>query len=91
MDTELGDAIAAYTWDGRSAIPGRHPERVADPALLARVEAVIRRLDAIRPDASARDLAGWADGQAAAVAGEHGGLTPAAVRALADLLSWTWR
>ncbi|GIT80507.1 hypothetical protein LLS1_21760 [Leifsonia sp. LS1] len=62
-----------------------------DADLLARVEEVIRRLDAIRPDDTADDLATWADAQAAAVAAESGGLSPDAVRALRDLLSWEWR
>jgi hypothetical protein len=49
MDTALlGDAIAACIWDGRSAIPGHHPERVPDPELRARVEQIVRRVDAIR-------------------------------------------
>jgi hypothetical protein len=87
----LGDAIDAYIWDERSAIPGRHPERVGDPRILAEVEAVIRRLDAIRPDDTARDLMGWAQREASALAAEYDGLSPAGVLALRDLLSWTWR
>jgi hypothetical protein len=92
MDPELlGNAIDAYIWDERSAIPGRHPERVPDPEVRARVEAVIRRLDEIQPDESARDLMGWAQRQASALAAQYGGLSPAGVRALRDLLSWNWR
>lgn len=91
MDRRLSAAIAASIRDEGSALPGRHPERVPDPDLRARVEAVIRRIDAIRPDETARDLLTWADGQAAAVAAVSGGLAPEAVRALRDLLSWEWR
>jgi hypothetical protein len=87
----LGDAIDAYIWDERSAIPGRHPERVPDPEVLKRVEGVIRRLDEIRPDESARDLMGWAERQASVLAADYGGLSPKGVRALRDLLSWSWR
>ncbi|WP_313543706.1 hypothetical protein [Leifsonia aquatica] len=91
MDRRLSTAIVAYTRDEGSAFPGRHPERVPDPDLRARVEAVIRRLDAIRPDETARDLLTWADRQATAVVAESGDLAPEAVRALRDLLSWEWR
>ncbi len=62
-----------------------------DPAVLDRVEAVIRRLDAIRPDESASDLVGWAEGEASALAADYDGLSPEGVRALRDLLSWSWR
>jgi hypothetical protein len=86
----LGNAIAAYVWDERSAIPGRHPDRVPDPELLVQVEAVINRLDAIQPDKTARDLMGWAERQASALA-DYDGLSAQGVRALRDLLSWTWR
>lgn len=91
METALSAAIVAYIRAPGSSLPGRHPERVQDAGLLARVEEVIRRLDAIRPDDTARDLATWADTQAATVAAESGGLAPEAVGALRDLLSWDWR
>ncbi|MFK3669991.1 hypothetical protein ACI2IX_07440 [Leifsonia aquatica] len=91
MDRRLSAAIVAYIRNEGSALPGRHPERVPDPDLRALVEAVIRRLDAIRPDETARDVLTWADGQATAVAAESGDLAPEAVRALRDLLSWEWR
>lgn len=91
MDRRLSAATVAYIRDEGSPLPGRHPERVSDPDLRARVEAVIRRLDAIRPDETARGLLTWADRQANAVAAESGDLAPEAVRALRDLLSWEWR
>ncbi|MFJ3393123.1 hypothetical protein [Leifsonia aquatica] len=91
MDRRLSAAVVASIRDEGSALPGRHPERVPDPDLRARVEAVIRRLDAIRPDEMARDLLTWADRQATAIAAESGDLAPEAVRALRDLLSWEWR
>ncbi len=87
----LGDAIDAYIWDEHSAIPGRHPERVPDAAVRAEVEEVIRRSDAIRPDETASDLMGWADREAVALAAAYDGLSPRGVRALRDLLSWSWR
>jgi hypothetical protein len=90
-DRDLSVAVTAYIWTNGSALPGRHPDRVSDPDLLARVEALMRELDAVRPDDGARDLATWAAARASALADAHGGLAPTAVRALRDLLAWMWR
>ncbi len=66
-------------------------DRVVDLDLLARVEAVIARLDGIRPDETASDLHSWADTRARGQAAASGGLAPNASRALGDLQSWQWR
>lgn len=65
---DLDAAIVAYIRGVGSALAGHHPERVPDPQLLARVEVVLARLDAIQPDEMARDHSARADTQACAVA-----------------------
>ncbi|MDU0346529.1 hypothetical protein RWH44_12565 [Microbacterium sp. KSW2-29] len=89
--TILDDAVVAYVWRPSSSIPGKHPDAVSDPALRARVEEIIAELDAIRPGADAADLMPWADREARAVAAGHPELGEPGIKALRDLLSWTWR
>lgn len=89
--TVLDDAVVAYVWRHSSAVPGRHPDAVSDPALRARVEQIIAELDVIRPDADATDLTSWADGRARSLAAGHPELGEPAIGALRDLLAWIWR
>lgn len=87
----LDDAVVAYVWRPSSSLPGKHADAVRDPALRARVEEIIAELDAIRPGADAIDLMPWADREARAVAVGHPELGEPGIKALRDLLSWTWR
>lgn len=89
--TVLDDAVVAYVWRPASSIPGKHPDAVPDPSLRARVEKIIAELDAIRPDVDATDLMPWADTEARSLAAGHPELGEPGIKALRDLLSWTWR
>lgn len=91
MSESLSDAVHAFVWRDEAAIPGRHPERVSDPATLAQVQRIVAELDAIRPGTDSRDLMEWAEREVRTLAARHPDLNERAIRALRDLLSWTWR
>jgi len=89
--TPLDAALTVYIWADGSAVPGRHPEAVSDTAIRAQVEGLIERMDAVTPGADATDLAAWADRTVRGFASERDDVGEAGIRALAALLSWTWR
>lgn len=89
--TSLDDAVVAYIWNPGSSIPGKHPQAVADLEVRAEVESIIAELDAVRPDAEAVDLVPWAEKKARQIAVAHPDLGDVGIRALRDLLGWTWR
>ena len=87
----LSHAVRTFVWGAEGAVPGRHPELVSNAALRARVEKIIGAVDSIRPDADAADLAAWAGREVRAIATRFPELDDTALRALRDLLTWTWR
>lgn len=91
MTQTFDDAVQAFIWRDGAAIPGRHPDRVTDDGMRARVIALVRQLDAIQPGADAADLMPWADRKARELAASDPELGDQAIRALRDLLSWAWR
>lgn len=89
-DQRLSAAIVAFVWAPGAAIPGRHPEAVADKALRARVESIVAEVDAVRPDVGSEQLLPWADAQVRQIAAGCPGLSHEAAAALRSLLTWQW-
>ena len=89
-DERLSAAVVAYVgYDGASALPGRHPERIADDVLRAQVQTIVAAVDRKTP--GAQGLSQWAADLTAEIDREHPGLTPEAVAALVALETFEWR
>ena len=88
---ELSAGVIAYTGFGTDAIPGHHPERIADPAVRAQVVAIMQEVNAIRPGDDARDLFAWGERQRTIVGERHPELSERALDAVRALLTFEWR
>lgn len=89
-DVGLSDAVVAFVgWDTDAALPGRHPERVTDAALRARVQMVVDSADRQVPGAG--DLQEWGRAVGESLRAEFPELSERAVDALVALSTYEWR
>lgn len=90
IDDVLSSAVVRYVGvDMDAAVPGRHPDRIADGAIRARVVAIVAEADAAEPGVG--DLFAWAESVRNAIALNHPELSPDALVALRALISYEWR
>ena len=86
----MSAAILAFVgWDTDAAIPGRHPDRVADDALLHRVRAIIDRADATWQ--GGESLQEWGRTLGRRIAADEPDVSGEAIGAIVALLTYEWR
>ncbi|WP_157428448.1 hypothetical protein [Agromyces salentinus] len=92
IDFALSDAVVAYVgFDGESAVPGRHRDRIADPVLQERVAQVVNHAELREPGNEAQGVLAWAQQRRDAVGRAHPELSGRALDAICALISFEWR
>jgi len=90
VDERLSAAVLTYVgYDGLSAIPGHHPERIVDVELRARTETILAVVEQRAP--GSQGLTKWGRELRAEIHAEHPELNDGAVAALVALLCFQWR
>lgn len=89
-DEIVSKAVIAYVgWDTDAALPGRHPERIADGSLKDHVLEIIAMVDAEEP--GSQGLWEWGREVGDKVSSRFPGLSTEAVDALVALITFEWR
>lgn len=90
IDTRLSEAVVAFVgWDTQVAIPGRHPDRIADAALRTQVQEIVDFADRRPPGHGG--LQEWGRALAKSLATEFPELSARAVDAVVALQTYEWR
>ena len=90
VDERLSAAVLTYVgYDGVSAIPGHHPERIVDQEIRDRARAIVSFVNEKTP--SSQGLSQWGMELRAEIHDEHPELNNDAVTALVALLTFQWR
>ncbi|HKP05791.1 MAG TPA: hypothetical protein VJU58_00930 [Microbacterium sp.] len=90
IDEVLSKAVITYVgYDTDAALPGRHPERIADGDLRREVLAIVAAVD--REEPGDQGLWVWGAEVATRVGEKYPQLSPEALDALKALITFEWR
>ncbi|MBW9110542.1 hypothetical protein JNB63_06265 [Microbacterium trichothecenolyticum] len=90
IDEALSSAVITYVgYDTDTAIPGRHPDRIADEGLRREVLAIVATVD--REEPGDQGLWVWGSEVAKRVGEQYPQLSSEALDALKALITFEWR